>query len=39
MLDNKWNPGPFENVVKNKRSIHICGPQLNIIVLKYLLKL
>ena len=32
MLDYRRNPGPTEKVPQNKRSIHIGGPQLNIIV-------
>ena len=31
MIDYMWNPGPTDKVLQNKRSIHISGPQSNII--------
>ena len=28
IVDYRWNPGPTENVLQNKRSIHISSPQM-----------
>ena len=32
LYDYMWNSGPIDKVLSNKRSVHVSGPQLNIIV-------
>ena len=32
LYDYMWNSEPIDKVLSNKRSVHVSGPQLNIIV-------